>query len=163
MLFMAARRPGMVFALAMLKLGVELACYFTIVPRMGGMGASWANLAGAVVSYLAALAFASTILPETARSRLGALGRALLVTLPMLGLSLLAVRQGHAPVQSLVLRLLLVPPGIVALFAFGLVTRYDLEKLSALELRAPAVRRLRDSLVGAADRLARVFEPRRST
>ena len=48
-------------------------------------------------------------------------------------------------------------------FAFGLVTRYDLEKLSALELRAPAVRRLRDALVGAADRLARVFEPRRTT
>ncbi|HEY6194646.1 MAG TPA: lipopolysaccharide biosynthesis protein [Candidatus Eisenbacteria bacterium] len=163
MLFQAARRPGMVFALAMLKLSVELACYFTIVPRMGGLGASWANLAGAVASYLAALALASTILPETAASRLGALGRALLVTLPLLGLSLLIVRQGHAPVQSLVLRLLLVPPGIVALFAFGLVTRYDLEKLSALELRAPAVRRFRDSLVGAADRLARVFEPRRTT
>jgi hypothetical protein len=63
---------------------------------------------------------------------------------------------------SLLARLALVPPAVVAVFALRLVTRYDLEKLSALDLRVPAVRRLRDGLVGAADRLALVFEPRRS-
>jgi len=55
-----------------------------------------------------------------------------------------------------------VPPAIVALFALGLITRYDLEKLSSLDLRSALARRLRDSFVGAADRLARVLEPRRA-
>ena len=162
MLFQAARRPGMVFALAMLKLGVELACYVLIVPRMGGMGAAWANLAGAIASYIAALGFASLVLPETAWTRTSVLLRALLLTLPLLALSGLLVRQGHASVLSLLGRLALVPPAIVAVFALQLVTRYDLEKLSALELRAPVVRRLRDAFVSVADRLAQVFEPRRT-
>jgi hypothetical protein len=60
------------------------------------------------------------------------------------------------------LRLALVPPAIVALFALGLVTRYDLEKLSALKLKLPVARHARDVIVGAADRLARAFEPRRT-
>ena len=162
MLFQATRRPGMVFALAMLKLGVELACYLTIVPRMGGLGAAWANLAGAVASYLMALAFAGVILPETALARAGVVARALLLTLPLLAVSLMVTHQGHELLLGVSLRLALVPPAIVALFALGLITRYDLEKLSALELKSAAVRRVRDALVGAADRLARVFEPRRT-
>ena len=162
MLFQAARRPGMVFTLAMLKLGVELTCYLLIVPRLGGMGASWANLAGAVTSYLVALVWAGAILPETRGERAGVFVRALVLTLPLLALSLLLVREGHAPVLSVLARLALVPPAIVALFALRLVTRYDLEKLSALELRAPVVRRVRDAIVGAADRLAQVFESRRA-
>jgi O-antigen/teichoic acid export membrane protein len=161
MLFQAMRRPGIVFALAMLKLGVELGCYLLFVRRLGGMGAAWANLAGAVASYLMALVFAGVILPETTAARSGALLRALLLTVPMLLLSLVLVGHGH-PILSVVARLALVPPAIVALFALRLITRYDLEKLSALELKLPPVRRLRDAFVGAADPLARVFEPRRT-
>jgi hypothetical protein len=133
-----------------------------IVPRMGGMGAAWANLAGAIVSYLMALVFAGVILPETAMSRAGVMLRAMVLTLPMLALSLVLGRQGHPSLVSVLTRLALVPPAIVAIFALRLVTRYDLEKLSALELRAPVVRRMRDRLVGAADLLAQVFEPRRT-
>jgi O-antigen/teichoic acid export membrane protein len=162
MLFQAIRRPGMVFALAMLKLGVELACYLTIVPRLGGLGAAWANLAGAVASYLMALVFAGVILPETALARAGVVARALALTVPLLLLSLAVSHQGHGLLLGVGLRLALVPPAIVALFALGLITRYDLEKLSALEFKLPPVRRARDAFVGAADRLARVFEPRRT-
>src|SRR5207302_1263540 len=107
MLFQATRRPGMVFALAILKLAVELACYFLIVPRLGGMGAAWANLAGASVSYLAALAFAAVILPESAFARTAVVVRSLLLTAPTLAFSLFVTRHGFDPVISLLLRALL--------------------------------------------------------
>jgi len=162
MLLQAERRPGIVFTLAVLKLAVELGCYFVIVPRMGGLGAAWANLAGASVSYLVALVFAARVLPETALERAGVVVRSFLLTTPMLAFALFVTRHGFPAVPSLALRLALVPPAIVALFALGLITRYDLEKLSSLDLRSALARRLRDSFVGAADRLARVLEPRRA-
>jgi O-antigen/teichoic acid export membrane protein len=162
MLFQAMRRPGTVLALALIKLGVELGCYFVIVPRLGGLGAAYANLAGAVASYLMALVYAGVLLPEGAGARTAAVVRALLLTLPMLAVSWVLSQQVHPEIVSFLARAVLILPAIVALFALGLITRYDLEKLSALELRAPAVRRLRDLVVGVADRLARVFEPRRT-
>ncbi len=162
MLFQATRRPSIVLTLAMLKLGVELACYVAIVPRLGGMGAAWANLAGAVASYLVALAFAATILPETAAQRAGVLARALAVTAPMLLLTWLLLTPDGPVLLSFVARALLVLPAVVAIFALRLITRYDLEKLTGLNLRAPLARRLRDIVVRVADPLARVFEPRRT-
>src|SRR5262249_22068286 len=80
MLFQATRQTGSVLRLALIKLGIELACYVLIVPRMGGMGASWANLAGASASYATALAFAAKLLPESAGERSSVVLRALLVT-----------------------------------------------------------------------------------
>jgi O-antigen/teichoic acid export membrane protein len=162
MLFQAMRRPGTVLALALIKLGVELGCYFVIVPRMGGLGAAYANLAGAVASYVMALVYAGVLLPEGAGARTAAAVRALLLTLPMLAVSWILSERVHPAIVSFLARAALIVPALVALFALGLITRYDLEKLSALELRAPAVRRLRDLVVGVADRLARVFEPRRT-
>jgi len=50
---------------------------------------------------------------------------------------------------------------VVALFALRLVTRYDLEKLSALQIHSPFARRARDIVVRAADPMARAFEARR--
>jgi O-antigen/teichoic acid export membrane protein len=161
MLFQAMRRPGSVLTLALIKLGVELACYFLIVPKLGGMGASWANLAGAVAAYTIALRFSGRLLPETARERTGVVLRALLVTVPMLLLAwLLSAAHAHS-VVSVIARAALVFPGVVALFALRLVTRYDLEKLSALQIRSPFARRARDIVVRAADPMARVFEARR--
>jgi hypothetical protein len=52
-------------------------------------------------------------------------------------------------------------PGVVGLFALRLVTRYDLEKLSALQIHSPFARRARDIVVRAADPMARAFEARR--
>ena len=63
---------------------------------------------------------------------------------------------------SLVARMLLVLPAVFGLFALRLITRYDLEKLSGLRLRAPLARRARDLMVRAADPLARLFEIRRT-
>ncbi len=162
MLFQAMRRPGIVLTLAMLKLGVELAAYFLIVPRMGGMGAAWANLAGATVSYVMGLMFTSLLLPESASARTRVVLRSLALTGPMLVLAWLLAQMSQPTGLSFVLRLALLVPASMALFALGLVTRYDLEKLSALELRIPAARRVRDALVSAVDRVARAFDPRRT-
>lgn len=162
MLFQATRRPGIVLTLATVKLGVELACYLAIVPRWGGMGAAWANLAGAVASYALALGFTATILPETAKERTSVVVRALAVTLPMLFLGWLLLASGPMNPLSLTARILLVLPATFMLFALRLVTRYDLEKLSGLRIRPTLARRLRDGVVRAADPLARLFEPRRT-
>jgi O-antigen/teichoic acid export membrane protein len=162
MLFQATRRPGIVLTLATLKLGVELACYLSIVPRLGGLGAAWANLAGAVASYAMALAFTGTILPGSTGGRTAVVGRALAVTLPMLGLAWLLLPTGLHGAWSLIARILLVLPGVFALFALRLVTRYDLEKLSDLRIRRTLPRRVRDGVVRIADPLARLFEPRRT-
>jgi len=162
MLFQAMRRPGIVFTLAIAKLSVELACYLLIVPRWGGLGAAWANLAGAVASFLLALVFTAVLLPETARERTSVVLRALVLTLPMLALAALLMPATPNGTLSLVARTLLVLPGVFALFALRLVTRYDLEKLSGLQLRAPLARRVRDVVVRAADPLARLFETRRT-
>lgn len=161
MLFQATRRPGLVLTLAMVKLGVEMTCYVLVVPRLGGLGAAYANLAGAVFSYLAALAFSATLLPETAWSRAGTLARALLLTVPMLIAAAFVMYEWPSGVGSLFARVVLVVPATVSLFALGLLTRYDLEKLSALDLRSTVLRRIRDAVVAAIDPLARVFEPRR--
>jgi len=161
MLFQATRQTGSVLRLALIKLGVELGCYILIVPRLGGMGASCANLAGAVASFATALGLTAAMLPESAGERAAVVLRALLVTVPMLLLSwMLAPSAGH-PIVSVVVRASLVLPGLVALFALRLVTRYDLEKLSALQLRSPLARRARDLVVRAADPMARAFEARR--
>jgi O-antigen/teichoic acid export membrane protein len=161
MLFQATRRPGSVLTLALVKLGVELSCYFLIVPRLGGMGASMANLAGAVASYVMALWFTARMLPETAPERAGVVLRALGVTVPMLLLAwTLSAPSAHS-LLSVVVRAALVMPCVVALFALRLVTRYDLEKLSALQIHSPFARRARDLVVRAADPMARVFEARR--
>jgi len=161
MLFQAMRRPSSVLTLALIKLGVELSCYFLIVPRLGGMGASWANLAGATASYGAALWLAGRLLPETAPERGAVVARALLVTVPLLLIAWsLSMPSAHT-LLTVIARASLVLPGVVGLFALRLVTRYDLEKLSALQIHSPFARRARDIVVRAADPMARAFEARR--
>jgi hypothetical protein len=101
------------------------------------------------------------MLPETAPERTGVVLRALGVTVPMLLLAwTLSAPSAHS-LLSVVVRAALVMPSVVALFALRLVTRYDLEKLSALQIRSPFARRARDMVVRAADPMARVFEVRR--
>jgi hypothetical protein len=105
--------------------------------------------------------FAGRELPETASERWSVVMRALLVTVPMLLLAWsLSSPSGHS-LLTVVARASLVLPAVVALFALRLVTRYDLEKLSALQIRSPFARRARDMVVRAADPMARVFEVRR--
>lgn len=161
MLFQAMRRPGYVFSLAALKLGAEVAGYFLLLLPLGASGACWANLGGAVTAFVGALVFAGALVPEGVEERLGAVVRNLLLLLPGLLLTLFAERELGVP-GSLPLRLFLVLPAIVGVFALGLVTRYDLDKLSQLHLPGAVLPRARDAVVGVADRLARVFENRRT-
>jgi hypothetical protein len=108
-----------------------------------------------------ALWFTARMLPETAPERAGVVLRALGVTVPMLLLAwTLSAPSAHS-LLSVVVRAALVMPCVVALFALRLVTRYDLEKLSALQIHSPFARRARDLVVRAADPMARVFEARR--
>jgi len=162
MLFQATRKTQYVLRLALIKLGVELSCYFLIVPRLGGLGASWANFAGAVASYVVALVFTARLLPDTAAARTRVVLTSLLVTGPMLLLAWMVTPAPGHPALSVAVRAALVLPASVALFALRLITRYDLEKLSALPLRSPLARRTRDLLVRAVDPMARAFEARRS-
>lgn len=161
MLFQAMRRPGLVLALALVKLAGEVVGYVVLLPVLGAMGAALANLIGAVASYAGALWLMRAVLPEGAAGRMGNVARAFVLLLPGLAWALLADRAG-VPALSLPLRLAAILPGIVAVFALGLITRHDLEKLAKLPLRMAWQRRGRDAIVGRLDRLAQVFETRRA-
>jgi hypothetical protein len=54
-----------------------------------------------------------------------------------------------------------VPLAVAAAFALRLITPYDLEKVSSLPLSVGWMRRTRDAVVAAGDRLSRVVTPRR--
>ncbi len=161
MVFQAMRRPGVVFALAVVKLSIELGCYFLFVRRLGGLGAAYANLAGAVVTYSVALVLGAHVVPELALRRFGAVARALLLTIPMLLVSQLIMQQVHPPLLSVLLRAALIVPALLAILALGLVTRHDLQKIASLQVRVPWLARLRDIVVGATIRVAQLVEPRR--
>lgn len=160
MLFQALRRPGLVLLLAVLKVATEVGCYLVLLRPLGAMGACWANLGGAAVSFVAAMVLLASVLPEGHGERVAATVRSLLWLVPGALLALLAERQlGLA--LSLPLRVLLVVPAFFGIFALGLVNRYDLLKLGSVPLPGAALNRVRTSLLGVADRFARVFEPRR--
>ena len=158
MLFQAMRRPGIVLLLALLKFVTEFGCYFMLVPAFGPLGATWANFAGAALSYVAALTLLGPLLSDGARGR----RRAALLSIGLLGplmlCSLIVSIELPGPI-GIAIRVALLPIGAVAVFALGLVNRYDLGKLAGIPLGAGWLRRTRDAVVAAADRLARVFEP----
>lgn len=161
MLFQAMRRPGYVFGLAVAKLFAEVTGYFLLLLPLGAPGACWANLGGAVVAFAGSLMLAAVVLPEGVEERIGAVVRNLFLLLPALLMTLFAERE--LGVQgSLPIRLIMVAPMVVGTFALGLVTRYDLGKLSTLPLPGEWLPRARDAVVAVADRLARVFEYRRT-
>lgn len=162
MLFQALRRPGTVFGLAVLKFVTEFGCYFLLVRRIGVMGAAWANLAGAAASFAVAMVLLARVLPEGAALRARATVTAIAGVAPFL-IASAAIEAAAPPAASLALRLALLPAAVFVVFALGLVNRYDLDKLSAVPLRVTWMRRVRDSLVGAAGHFARAVEPRRSS
>ena len=159
-LFQALRLPGTVLALALIKFAVEFGCYFLLVPKLGLAGAGWANLAGALVVFAGAHVALRRWLPEGAgeRARTSLLALGLLAPFMAAGLALDALLGGGA---AAALKLLLAPAAVVTAFAVGLVTRYDLEKVSSVPLNAAWMRRTRDTAVAAGDRLARAVALRR--
>jgi O-antigen/teichoic acid export membrane protein len=158
MLFQALGRPSIVLGLALLKFIVEFAGYFTLVPALGMAGAGWANLAGAVASYTVALVVLARLLPEGAGERVHAVARSGALLAPLLVLSLVLAQIGGTP--SLLMRGALAVVAVVGVVALGLVTGYDLEKVSSIPLRIDWARRVRDSAVAAAGRVVRAMGPR---
>ena len=160
MLFQAMRRTSLVFVLAVLKVVTEIGCYLVLLKPLGAMGACWANLGGATVSFAAAMVLLATVLPEGQRERVTATVRSLLWLIPGALLALLAEqRMGLA--HSLPVRIGLLAPALLGIFALGLVNRYDLVKLRSVPLPGALLNRVRVWMLSPAERLAGLFEPRR--
>lgn len=158
MIFQAMREPSRVLWLALIKFGGEFGSYFLLLPTLGLAGAAWANLAGAAVSYLAALALLARIVPEGARQRVRTAAVAVGLSLPILAAALWIGDHLPGP-WSIAARLALLPITVWAVFALGLVNGSDLEKLSGIPLNARWMRLTRDTVVAAAGRLARAAQP----
>ena len=158
MLFQAMREPASVLWLALLKFGAEFGSYILLVPALGIAGAAWANLTGAVASYLAALALAALIVPEGARNRARSAAFAAALFLPVLVAAAWLAGQ-PASLWQIAARATLLPLSIWGVFAVGLVHRGDLEKLSDIPLTARWMRLTRDGVVAVARRFARATQP----
>lgn len=160
MAFQALRLPGTVLVLALVKFVTEFGCYFALVPSLGLIGAGWANLAGAVVSYVAAMVAFNRHMPEGAAGRLRTTATGLLVFMPLLAVGLqLEARLPH--VASIVGRLLLIPVAIVGTLACGLVREDDFDRLLSFPLQSTWMTRVRDTVALSARRVVRVMTPRR--
>jgi O-antigen/teichoic acid export membrane protein len=161
MMFQAMRLPGIVLTLALIKFAVEFSCYFMLVPSLGLAGAGWANLAGAVIAFIAAQLAMRRLLPEGAgeRARASLVALALLAPCLAAGLALDAWIGGPAATAG---KLLMMPVALICAFALGLVTRYDLEKVSSVPLKPAWLGRTRDGAVAALDGLAQVVVLRRT-
>ena len=79
----------------------------------------------------------------------------------LLPAALLALAADHwlGESVSLAIRLPLALPALLGAVALGLVTRYDLEKLSMLQLSVPAFAWMRDRFVVGAGRIMVLFGP----
>ncbi len=162
MLFQAARRPGYVLSLALVKLVTEVAGWVALVIALplGAVGASWANLLGAVAAFAGALVVARRLLPEGASERVRAMARSLALVLP-LELLAIAADRWLPPFGAFVARAALPVLALVGLFPLGLIVAYDLEKVSSLPMPGVWLARGRDSVVAAAAALIRTFGLRR--
>ncbi|HTO92070.1 MAG TPA: oligosaccharide flippase family protein [Candidatus Sulfotelmatobacter sp.] len=160
MLFQALRLPGTVLVLAIIKFVTEFGCYFALVPTVGIAGAAWANLAGAIVSYIVAMILLDQLVPEgrDERTRTTWLGLACFAPFLLLGL-VIGDHFGH--LGSTLARLALVPPTLALTLAVGLVRPADFERLSSFPLESTWMRRTRDLVVAAAQRTANALVPRR--
>jgi O-antigen/teichoic acid export membrane protein len=162
MIFQALRMPGAVLRLALLKFVAEFGCYFALVPTLGMAGATWANLTGALASYLAALALLARRLPDVTGERARGSWRVVALFAPLLVAGFLI--DGRLPtLWSIAARGVLTLGALWGVFALSLVNRCDLERMSAIPLTAGWMRLTRDAVVSAAGRLARAAEPRRAS
>lgn len=162
MLFQSLRRPGTVLALALVKFATEFGGYFLLVTTLGIIGAAWANLAGALTSYVAAMVLLSRLLPEGTRERVRSGLTAVALLLPLLALTLLVEWRVHGHVLVL-FHLALVPVAAAGAFALGLVRRQDLDKLADVPLETAWTRHLRDIILAVLGVFARLAGPRRAS
>jgi O-antigen/teichoic acid export membrane protein len=161
MLFQSLRRPGTVLALALVKFVAEFGSYFLLVTTLGIIGAAWANLTGAVLSYLAALMVLDRFMAEGARERVrtGLVAAALLASFIAVTLLIEWQVRGHVLV---LFHLALLPVMAAAVFAVRLVRQEDLDKLAAVPLERAWTRLVRGSVLAVLNVFARLGEPRRA-
>jgi O-antigen/teichoic acid export membrane protein len=158
MLLQALRLPGAVLRLAVTRFAAEFGSYFALVPVIGLAGACVSNLAGVAVSFGASLALIRGPLGGGTARRVRAQARALGLALPLIAVALVAdPLLGHA--GGFALRLALIPAGWFGIFALGLVSREDLERVAAMQLQAAPMRRVRDALVSFVDPFLRTIRP----
>jgi len=164
MLFRSLRRPGTEMALSFVKFVTEFGCYFPLIFTLGIAGAAWSNLAGAVVSYAAAIAVSARLLPSGARER----GQFVVITLglllPFLALTLIVDRlwQGHVFALFVVHAVFLLF-AIAGVFATRMVTRVDLDTMAELPLGSAWSRVARGGMLAVLGVFARLTEPRRAS
>jgi O-antigen/teichoic acid export membrane protein len=161
MLFQALRRPGTVLVLSLVKFVTEFGVYFLLVIPLGVIGAAWANLAGAVVAFVVAMALLARMVPEGARERARAGLAALALLLPLLGITLLGDLLLHG-VPRVLFHLALVPVAGVGVFALRLVRQEDLDKLADVQLERPWTLVMRGSMLQALGFFARLAGVRRA-
>jgi teichuronic acid exporter len=161
MLFQALRRPGAVLTLSLVKFVTEFGAYFLLVIPLGVIGAAWANLAGAAVAFVVAMALLARMVPEGASERVRTSIAALALLLPLLAITLLGELLFHG-VSTVLFHLALLLPAGVGLFALGLVRREDLDKLAVVRLERPWTRAVRGSLMLALGFFARLAGVRRT-
>jgi O-antigen/teichoic acid export membrane protein len=158
MLFQAMRLPGTVLRLAVVKFVTEFSGYFLIVPKLGILGAGWANLMGATMAYTVAMVILNRRMPDGAGGRVRTAATAITLTLALIG-TVLLIERFTGGLTALLLRVGLVPAGLAILFALGLVHRDDLDKVAAVPLRG-WMRRVRNALVAALGMFVRDIEPK---
>jgi len=161
LLFQSLRLPGVVLRLSLVKFVTEFGAYFLLVIPLGIIGATWANLAGAVISYVVAMVLLARRMPEGAQERLRSGLAAPALLLPLLGLTLL----GDSHLQGLLrvlFHLALVLPAGIAAFALGLVRGEDLDKVASVPLERPWTRVVRGSLLHLLNFFARMAGTRRT-
>jgi PST family polysaccharide transporter/lipopolysaccharide exporter len=160
-LFQAMRKPGTVMRLAVAKVAAEFGSYFVLVLPLGIIGAAWANLTGAAVSYALALVLLARLLPEGGEERGRVALTAVALFLPVAGVVLAIEAFVHGLVLVPIHGLLALVAG-VGLFATGLLRREDMDKLATMPIERAWACRLRDGVVLVLGLFARLAGVRRA-
>jgi O-antigen/teichoic acid export membrane protein len=158
MLFQAMRRPGTVLALDLLKFGVEFGSYVVLIPWLGLVGAGVANLGSVIISYVVSLIVLARAFPAGAAERARTVIGSMMLFAPLMAAGVMLGRAGTES-WTFALRVMLLAVAIPGVFALGLVTPLDLERLAAIPLRTDWMRRTRDAAVNIAGRVASLVAP----
>jgi O-antigen/teichoic acid export membrane protein len=154
--FYALRKTKTVLVLAVAKFLTEMGSYFLLIPVLGLAGAAWANLAGALVAFAGAHAAMTGLVSGGGfHRRTVMLKTGLLVVCGSLIALLLHAATWDWRITFAVKLAVLVPAFVLGVVLLDLVTRDDLTRAQAIELRIPwmsAVRNRAVALALAADR-----------
>jgi PST family polysaccharide transporter len=163
MSFYALKRTAWVLGLAVLKLAVELASYFFLIPPLGAQGAALAHVLGAVIAFLGALYLLGRSFPPIWH-RWAVIGKTTVLFFLAAAATLLLNSLGAGLVTTLAVKILVLTPAfLLAVFLCDLVTEDDLRRAADIEIGSHRMRWARDATVGIALRLSRAMSLFRPT